>query len=339
METQAALSKIQADAILASHTLSCGKYRNCNVTGDICLEYETLLTDKERRAIQEFLSRIFDQTKKPRQLYESAPGQNQKVKGEYQMNEIIAIQKSTIGTEVKQTVNARDLHEFLEVGKDFTTWVKVQIDRARLVENRDFVVFTQKGENLKGGRPTAEYHLTLDAGKHVSMMSNTDKGFEVRDYFLECEKIVQTTTLLTPAASPEIQIAQAMLLAGRMIEEQKLQIVQRDKLIAITAPKAAIADRILVADGLFSFRQVAKMLLINENKFRKWLVTNDWIYYLGGRMTGKAGAIRRGFIETKIKMIPIEGQDDKAVTDMFFTCKGVHFLTGELGQQEMLEAA
>jgi len=48
--------------------------------------------------------------------------------------------------------NARELHGFLEVGKDFSSWIKIQIERARLVENRDFVTLTQKGERKEGVR-------------------------------------------------------------------------------------------------------------------------------------------------------------------------------------------
>jgi len=298
METQAALSKIQADAILASHTLSCGKYRHCGTTGNICLEYETLLTDKERRAIQEFLSRIFEQTKKPRQLYESAPGQNQKVKGEYQMNEIIAIQKSTIGTEVKQTVNARDLHAFLGVGKDFTNWIKDQISRARLVENRDFVVFAQKGVNPSGGRPTAEYHLTLDAGKHVSMMSNTDKGFEVRDYFIECERIVKDpVALLNDPAT-----LKSLLLANlQTVEEQKLQLEQRDKLISVVAPKAAALEKITIADGEMCLSNAGKVLGWQKLKdFFQWLHNINWTFRRGGDWIAHQDKQRAGLMVSKV---------------------------------------
>jgi phage anti-repressor protein len=51
------------------------------------------------------------------------------------------------------------------------------------VEKRDFIVFTQKGENPVGGRPVTEYHLSIDSAKHVAMMCGTDKGFEARFYF------------------------------------------------------------------------------------------------------------------------------------------------------------
>lgn len=56
----------------------------------------------------------------------------------------------------QRAVNARELHAFLEVGKDFSSWIKKQIERCDLVEYQDFEVFTQKGGNLQGGRPTSE---------------------------------------------------------------------------------------------------------------------------------------------------------------------------------------
>ena len=68
-------------------------------------------------------------------------------------------------------MNARDLHAFLEVKKDFSDWIKKQIERARLLEGRDYIIFPQKGENTGRGRSSLEYHLTIEAAKHIAMMS------------------------------------------------------------------------------------------------------------------------------------------------------------------------
>lgn len=67
-------------------------------------------------------------------------------------------------------VNARGLHGALGVGRDFSSWVKDQITRARLVEHRDFEVFPEMGEKSMG-RPAKEYAIALDAAKHVAMMA------------------------------------------------------------------------------------------------------------------------------------------------------------------------
>ncbi|WP_375652243.1 MULTISPECIES: antA/AntB antirepressor family protein, partial [unclassified Bartonella] len=45
------------------------------------------------------------------------------------MNTLIPISEQTVGQETVQTVNARDLHAFLEVGKDFSTWIKYRINK------------------------------------------------------------------------------------------------------------------------------------------------------------------------------------------------------------------
>lgn len=87
-------------------------------------------------------------------------------------------------------VNARDLHSFLKVGRDFSNWIKGRINQYVFVENQDFISFSQNGEKPKGGRPTIEYHLTLDMAKELAMVENNEQGRKVRRYFIQCEKAV-----------------------------------------------------------------------------------------------------------------------------------------------------
>ncbi len=105
-------------------------------------------------------------------------------------NPLIEVHQSVIGEESVASVNARDLHAFLEVRKDFSTWVRDRIRRFNFVENQDFVIFTQIGENSSRGRPGKEYHLTLDMAKELSMIERTPKGKEARQYFIACEKVL-----------------------------------------------------------------------------------------------------------------------------------------------------
>lgn len=95
---------------------------------------------------------------------------------------------------------------------------------------------------------------------------------------------------------------------------------------AVLAPKAAIADRISIADGLHGFREVAKILDINERKFKKWLIANNWIYSQG-KLKGMSDKIRSGYLEHKERLVEVGGED-KAICEMFFTPKGLLRLTG-----------
>lgn len=110
------------------------------------------------------------------------------------MNSIIKVIQKEIGKEKVNAISAKELHKNLSVGRDFSTWIKAQILRAKLVEDRDYIFFTQKGENSKG-RPSTDYILTLDIAKHLAMMSGTKKGFEVREYFIQIEKEYQIKLL------------------------------------------------------------------------------------------------------------------------------------------------
>ena len=104
------------------------------------------------------------------------------------MPDLIPFMTRHIGQETVNTVNARDVHEYLEITKPYIDWIKYQIKRAHLVENRDYIVYHQNVKNPQGGRPSSEHHLTFDAAKHVAMMSSASKGHEAREWFIQKEK-------------------------------------------------------------------------------------------------------------------------------------------------------
>ena len=62
------------------------------------------------------------------------------------MNELIKLNEQTINNEMVQTVNARELHTFLEVGKVFAAWIKNRLDTLGSVEGQDYIVLS--GESL-----------------------------------------------------------------------------------------------------------------------------------------------------------------------------------------------
>ena len=46
----------------------------------------------------------------------------------------------------QQTVNARELHEFLEKGDKFATWIVDRINQFGFLENQDLVTFSENSK-------------------------------------------------------------------------------------------------------------------------------------------------------------------------------------------------
>lgn len=119
------------------------------------------------------------------------------------MNDLIKIQPQAIGGQTIETVNARDLHSFLEVGKVFANWIKDRIDQYNFIENLDYVVIAETGNNPLGGRPSREYAIGIDMAKELAMVERNDKGRQARQYFIECERRLKQQT--TPAMLSPIE--------------------------------------------------------------------------------------------------------------------------------------
>jgi anti-repressor protein len=115
------------------------------------------------------------------------------------MNAIVKIEGKSPFIEVELNgkiqlgVNARDLHKMLEVKAEFSHWIKRRINQCKFEENFDYTVFVKRDENLKGGRPTTEYIISVDMTKHLGMMERNEKGFEIRKFYIEQEELARNT--------------------------------------------------------------------------------------------------------------------------------------------------
>jgi len=107
------------------------------------------------------------------------------------MSELIKVQVNVIGAEEVNSVNAREIHEYLGVKTRFNDWIQRAIKKYDFVENVDYVLVTQKRVTNNPKNPTAtftEYIVTLDMAKELSMLENNAKGKETRKYFIKCER-------------------------------------------------------------------------------------------------------------------------------------------------------
>lgn len=240
------------------------------------------------------------------------------------MNAIINISQTEIAKEEVNTVNARELHEFLEIGKDFTNWMKDRIIQYDFEENTDFIVFANSGVNPKGGRPTKEFHLSLDMAKEISMVERNDKGREARKYFIECEKVAKNP--------PQIDFNDPLQLRGllnntneKLIETNAqvltLQSVQAEMQTALdkSTPKVEAFDEFISTDQLYGLMNAARIIGARPKLFTRWL-KQKYLFQEGGAPIPKAEYIRMGVFEVITPII-----DDKPRPRTYITAKGIEY--------------
>lgn len=115
--------------------------------------------------------------------------------------ELVPVFTGTLQNQTVQLVNARDLHVCLQIGKDFSTWIKSRIEQYGFIEGEDYAIFAApqiRGAGNRGKR--TDYHLTLDTAKELAMVENNDQGRAVRRYFIRIER--EAKPAVQPAPQP-----------------------------------------------------------------------------------------------------------------------------------------
>lgn len=248
------------------------------------------------------------------------------------MNELIRIWRQEVSGQNIQTVNARDLHAFLGVGKDFSNWIKKQVERARLAEGRDFVVITGSPKRANGEfnpKPTIEYHLSIDAAKHVAMMSGCDKGFEVRDYFIECERVA----LHQQPAAAAINLDDPSFLRQALLSYTE-KVIELEATVAEQKPKVDALDRIAGVDGLMCITDAAKTLGIRPKDLFAWMSSSQWIYRRAGNGAWIAyqNRLQQGVLDHKISMVRYSDGSEQMRERVMVTPKGIARLSEAFSQ-------
>jgi len=104
------------------------------------------------------------------------------------MNVIVNIDNKNIGAETN-SVNAKELHKFLQSNTQYSHWITRRIKKYDFKENQDYIII----ETKKAGNNAIikEYYITLDMAKELSMVENNDRGREARRWFIEVAKKYQ----------------------------------------------------------------------------------------------------------------------------------------------------
>lgn len=228
----------------------------------------------------------------------------------------------------KQTVNARELHAFLEVGKDFSTWLKDRIDQYGFVENQDFIIFPEIGENssgIKRGRPSKEYHISIDMAKELAMVERNDKGKQARQYFIECERIAKDPMALLSDPKRLLELTQVYAKKNLELENK----------VAEQQPKVEGYDRITLCDGGLNMTNTAKNLEVPPRQFTKFLIENRWVYRRAGgkNLVAYQDKIQSGYLTHKVYRLENPDGTEKMCEQVIVTPKGLAKLSTIFSQQ------
>lgn len=164
---------------------------------------------------------------------------------------LINIEQTTIGGNLIETVNARELHEFLESKQDFSTWIKNRIDQYGFVDGQDFTTILGKSS---GGRPSKEYAISIDMAKELSMVERNDKGKQARQYFIECERVAKPKLNSNLPTIQDPQLAAMVMMLTQLDSVKQEQEVQRNELAEIKAKIQATPDQFYTVAGYASLR-------------------------------------------------------------------------------------
>lgn len=173
------------------------------------------------------------------------------------------------------TVSARDLHEALGINKRFSAWF--ESNSQGFVENEDYTsVLTGTEVQNNGGiqiRELQDYKMSVDMAKHICLMSRTEKGKQIRQYFLDLEKAWNT---------PEQILARALKMADKTIDKLKSDNAMLIEDNERMKPKEIFADAVSTSDTSILVGELAKILKQNgvqtgQNKLFGWLRDNGYL--------------------------------------------------------------
>lgn len=191
------------------------------------------------------------------------------------MNELINV---TFNENNEPVISARQLHKTLEVKTRFSQWADQNFKMFKEGEDFSSVVTTTQQNQHGGTKELQDYAVTIRMAEHLAMMSKTNKGHEVREYFIQVEKDFN---------SPEKIMARALLMADKKI---KLLESQNENLLLELEEankNADYLDLILQTKDSLTITQIAQDYGISARKMNQLLkqeriqriVNGQWVLY------------------------------------------------------------
>lgn len=241
------------------------------------------------------------------------------------MNEIINI---TLNDNHEPVVSGRQLHEALEVKTEYKKWFS-RMTEYGFNENEDFLKVTQKCLTSSTGQNTTDHIIKLDMAKEIAMIQRTERGKQVRQYFIQVEKDFN---------SPEKIMARALLMADQKVHKLEAQI-EADR------PKVLFADAVSASKSSCLIGELAKILKqngidIGQNKLFQWLRAHGYLISRRGESWNQPTqkSMKLGLFELKKTNINHPDGHTTVNTTTKVTGKGQQYFINKFLNQEYLIA-
>lgn len=193
----------------------------------------------------------------------------------------------------RPTVSGRELWEALEVETPYTQWFK-RMSEYGFSENVDFALVSQKCETNNPKNPyttKTDHQLTIPMAKELCMLQRTDKGKQMRQYFIAVEEQWN---------SPDAIMARALQLSNAKLKEMQITVSTLTVENQIMKPKAEYFDELVDRNLLTGIRETAGELGVKQNQFVAFLLEKKYMYRdKKGRLTAYAKPLSDGLFERK----------------------------------------
>lgn len=243
------------------------------------------------------------------------------------MNEIITV---TLNENHEPVVSGRQLHETLGVKTAYKDWFK-RMTEYGFTENQDFNTLKFEQVRTEGKREVrremTDHVLKLDMAKEIAMIQRTDKGKEVRQYFIQVEKDFN---------SPEKIMARALLMADKKIKLLENQ--NENLLIELeeATKNADYLDLILQTKDSLTITQIARDYGMSARKMNQLLKQERIQRIVNGQWVLYAKYIGKGYISSRT--FDYVGKDGKPHSNMttVWTQLGRRFIYDKLKAIDVL---
>lgn len=178
-------------------------------------------------------------------------------------------------TNDRPTVLGRELHNMLEVETPYSMWIKRMFEYG-FAEGTDYMT-VNKNVIREDGSPMPQtqhdHQLTIEMAKEIAMLQRTERGKQVRQYFIQLEKDWNT---------PEKIMARALNIANRTLEEFKNRTLELEAKVEEQKPKVIFAESVVASDGTILIRELAKLITqngvkIGEERLFQWMRDNGYL--------------------------------------------------------------